>query len=87
MGLITKEAKSIMPWIDKMKCSFCGERFGTGYWQGPKDIACCRYCATTVLPRFIADSCYPIRRADINRLLNEIRAEFLYSAALNATPE
>lgn len=78
--------------IEKMKdcvaggvCTFCGESQASGYWHGMiSEVLCCCVCATEILPKFIADSCYPMRRSDVNRILDKVRAEFLYSAALNA---
>jgi hypothetical protein len=66
-------------------CTFCGEEKAKGYWHGTvSEVLCCEFCAQKILPRFIADSCYPMRRGDVNRILDKIRSEFLYSAALQA---
>jgi hypothetical protein len=66
-------------------CTFCGENQASGYWHGMvSEVLCCCSCATVVLPRLIADSCYPIYRGNLNYLLDKIRSEFLYSAALQA---
>src|SRR5262245_12107730 len=38
-------------------CSFCATGRPTGYWPGPGAVvACCRDCATSVLPQLLCDS-------------------------------
>ncbi len=38
------------------KCSFCGEENATAFWDGPVVVFCCNECATSTLPKLIADA-------------------------------
>ena len=43
--------------MDDKICSFCGKE-ATAYWHGlgGSTINCCRECATTILPKLMADA-------------------------------
>lgn len=41
---------------DVGRCSFCGERHATAFWQDWRTVSCCRRCAVEVLPKLMADA-------------------------------
>jgi hypothetical protein len=48
-------------WGKDPECSFCGE-IATGAWHGKDKIFVCVSCATTILPKIIADATlFPFR--------------------------
>ena len=67
-------------------CTFCGERGATSEWRGLlSEVTCCRQCALSILPKFIADALHPIdRRGDYFDFEARIRTEFLYAIVMNS---
>ena len=50
-----REEEDQRKWSDDAECSFCGG-FPHAAWAGKRDVFVCARCATSILPKLIADA-------------------------------
>ena len=62
-------------WGKDPKCSFCGE-LATGAWHGKENVYVCVSCATTILPKIIADATLFPNRNNSDQILKAIGGNF-----------
>ena len=69
-GRVAIEMVDVSTYGVALECDVCGEAEPVAFWHGQRTISVCKDCATTVLPRLIADAVVSRQIKDPN-----IRAE------------